>query len=45
VRLKTIKWNGSIEVITLKLDNRYWPAYELIRNGGGWSSHSIDSPC
>jgi S1-C subfamily serine protease len=45
VRLKTVMWNGSVEVITLKLDNRYWPTYELIRNGAGWSSRSIDSPC
>jgi S1-C subfamily serine protease len=45
VRLKTINWNDGVEVITLKLDNRYWPAYELRRNGKGWGRRDIDSPC
>jgi hypothetical protein len=31
VRLRTVSWNGAPEVITLKLDKRYWPAYELRR--------------
>ena len=29
VRLQTITWNNAPEVITLKLDKHYWPAYEL----------------
>ncbi len=37
VRLKTVNWNGQVEVITLKLDQRYWPAYELRRSNGHWS--------
>lgn len=41
VRLKTVTWNGSIEVITLKLDNQYWPAYEIRRAGDGWRRSSI----
>jgi pro-apoptotic serine protease NMA111 len=36
VRLKTITWNGGIEVITLKLDKQYWPAYEIRRSDHGW---------
>jgi S1-C subfamily serine protease len=41
VRLKTITWNGAIEVITLKLDTQYWPAYEIRRTGDGWRRLSI----
>ncbi|HEY2275346.1 MAG TPA: trypsin-like peptidase domain-containing protein [Steroidobacteraceae bacterium] len=36
VRLKTITWNNAPEVITLKLDKHYWPAYELTHSPGGW---------
>lgn len=36
VRLKTMTWNETLEVITLKLDNQYWPAYELRRTDEGW---------
>ncbi|MGI9249004.1 MAG: hypothetical protein ACR2QI_08305, partial [Woeseiaceae bacterium] len=36
VRLKTVTWNGTAEVITLKLDNQYWPAYEIRRTKDGW---------
>lgn len=36
VRLKTITWNGAVEVITLKLDKHYWPAYEIRRTDEGW---------
>ncbi len=36
VRLKTVTWNGTEEVITLKLDNQYWPAFEIRREEGGW---------
>jgi S1-C subfamily serine protease len=42
VRLKTISWNGSTEIITLKLDRHYWPAYELLRSDGGWERRPIE---
>lgn len=41
VRLKTVTWNGAVEVITLKLDNQYWPAYEIRRSNDGWVRSSI----
>jgi S1-C subfamily serine protease len=41
VRLKTITWNNAVEVITLKLDNQYWPAYEIRRTDEGWQRHTI----
>lgn len=36
LRLKTVTWNNAAEVITLKLDKLYWPAYELRRIGDRW---------
>jgi S1-C subfamily serine protease len=43
VRLKTVSWNGQVDVITLKLDNHYWPAYELNRGSDGeWTRTDID---
>ncbi len=36
VRLKTVSWNETPEVITLKLDTQYWPGYEIRRTGDGW---------
>ena len=36
VRLKTVTWNGTVDVITLKLDLHYWPSYELRRTPSGW---------
>jgi S1-C subfamily serine protease len=42
VRLRTVTWNGSVEVITLKLDKHYWPAYELRLGPEGWSRLAID---
>lgn len=41
VRLKTVTWNGAVEVITLKLDNQYWPAYEIRRTTAGWERSAI----
>ena len=41
LRLKTVTWNGAVEVITLKLDNQYWPAYEIRRTEDGWKRSPI----
>ncbi len=41
VRLKTVTWNGAVEVITLKLDTQYWPAYEIRRTDKGWRRAEI----
>jgi S1-C subfamily serine protease len=44
VRLKTVSWNGQVDVITLKLDNHYWPAYELDRGSDGqWTRTALDA--
>ncbi|MEJ2127689.1 MAG: trypsin-like peptidase domain-containing protein [Woeseiaceae bacterium] len=43
VRLKTVTWNDIVEVITLKLDNHYWPAYEIKRTEDGWRRTNIGS--
>ena len=43
VRLKTITWNNAPEVITLKLDKHYWPAYELTRSPAGtWRRRALE---
>ena len=43
VRLKTKLWNGTAEVITLKLDTQYWPAYEIRRTDDGWRRTDLGS--
>jgi pro-apoptotic serine protease NMA111 len=44
LRLKTVSWNGQVEVITLRLDKHYWPSYEIIRQPDGqWVRHSLDA--
>jgi S1-C subfamily serine protease len=42
LRLKTITWNSAVEVITLKLDRHYWPAYELRRTTDGWTRTDLE---
>jgi S1-C subfamily serine protease len=42
LRLRTVTWNGSVEVITLKLDKRFWPTYELRRTEQGWIRTALD---
>ena len=42
LRLTTITWNNAADVITLKLDKHYWPAYELVRTPDGWARRALD---
>lgn len=42
LRLKTVTWNGTVDVTTLKLDTQYWPMRELRRTETGWVSRAID---
>jgi S1-C subfamily serine protease len=42
VRLKTITWNNAPEVITLKLDKHYFPAYELTHTATGWERKALE---
>ena len=42
LRLRTMAWNGAVDVITLKLDKRYWPTYELNRTEQGWVRTMLD---
>jgi S1-C subfamily serine protease len=42
VRLKTITWNNAPEVITLKLDKHYFPAYELTHTASGWERKALE---
>jgi pro-apoptotic serine protease NMA111 len=41
VRLRAINWNGQVEIVTLKLDKRYWPTYELVRGEDGWERRQL----
>ncbi|HEY3809635.1 MAG TPA: trypsin-like peptidase domain-containing protein [Steroidobacteraceae bacterium] len=42
LRIKCLTWNGAPEVITLKLDRRYWPSYEIRRTPVGWERQSLE---
>ena len=42
LRLTTITWNNAADVITLKLDKHYWPAYELLSTPDGWARRALD---
>jgi S1-C subfamily serine protease len=36
VRLTTVTWTGQPEVLTLKLDEFYWPAYQISWESADW---------
>jgi S1-C subfamily serine protease len=42
VRINTVTPNNVPEVITLKLDDLYWPSYELTRVDNGWQRNSLN---
>jgi C-terminal processing protease CtpA/Prc len=46
LRLKTVSLERRMtDVITLKLDKHYWPAYELDRQSdGSWTRTALDPP-
>jgi pro-apoptotic serine protease NMA111 len=41
VRLRTMNWNNQVEIVTLKLDNQHWPAYELVLDADGWRRRDL----
>ena len=42
LRIKLLAINGAPEMITLKLDRHYWPAYELRRRGDVWDRAPLE---
>ena len=41
VRLTTITWNGQAEVLTLRLDDTYWPSYQIVWHDGQWHREAL----
>jgi S1-C subfamily serine protease len=41
VRLAVKNWEGTGQVITLKLDQKYWPTYEVIHTDQGWQRQAL----
>ena len=42
LRIKALSLNGTPEMLTLKLDKHYWPAYELRRVDDRWERASLE---
>ncbi len=42
VRLTTVSWNNTEEVLTLKLDQNYWPPYEIVHRDEGWQRVGVN---
>jgi S1-C subfamily serine protease len=42
VRLTTVTWNNFTDVLTLKIDKTYWPAYEITSDGDGWRTQALE---
>ena len=41
VRLTTITWNGQVEVLTLRLDDTYWPSYQIVWHDDQWRREAL----
>ena len=41
IRLTTVTWNNVVDVLTLKLDQKYWPAYEIIYDDKRWQRIAV----
>ncbi|MBL8200535.1 MAG: trypsin-like peptidase domain-containing protein [Chromatiales bacterium] len=41
VRLTTVTWNNQLEVLTLKLDDTYWPAWQIGWRDDGWQRSDL----
>ncbi|NGX15870.1 trypsin-like peptidase domain-containing protein [Wenzhouxiangella sp. XN24] len=41
VRVRALNWNDQVEVLTLKLDDHYWPMYELVLRDGSWERRAL----
>lgn len=41
VRLTTISWNNQVEVLTLKLDDTYWPTWQVRWQDGEWRRSDV----
>jgi S1-C subfamily serine protease len=41
VRIDAVSFNNVPEVITLELDERYWPAHEIVRIGDEWERRPL----
>lgn len=44
VRLTTVTWNNAVDVLTLKLDQTYWPAYDIVYGEDGWRRVPVSRP-
>jgi hypothetical protein len=41
VRLTTVTWNNQLEVLTLKLDDTYWPAWQISWQDDAWQRTNL----
>lgn len=42
VLLTTVTWNNFTDVLTLKLDRTYWPAYDIRYDDGAWRTIPLE---